>query len=80
MSRFPNDMERHAQDGTRAMQLENIEIDKLFKAHMDEAFDERPDENRDAKSYTINDMRHAFGRGWHASKNRLTSTRKVSNG
>ena len=74
MSRFPNDFEKRAQEGTRAMQLENLKIDDLFKAHMEEAFSGPPG-NREpgAKLYTWNDMLHAFSRGWHASKHVASS-------
>ena len=65
MSRFPNDMERHAQDGVRAMQLENITIQREFESHMTEAF---PLWRQWTDTGKVSDLRHAFARGWHASK------------
>lgn len=73
MSRFKNAQEIHAENGTRDMRLENMSIEELFTAHMSEAHPEKqmPEPRSEAEKqecFTYDDMRHAFARGWHASK------------
>ena len=73
MSRFKNAQEIHAENGTRDMRLENMSIEELFTAHMSEAHPEKqmPEPREEAEKqecFTYDDMRHAFARGWHASK------------
>ncbi len=73
MSRFKNAQEIHAENGTRDMRLENMKIEELFTAHMSEAHPEKqmPEPREEAEKqecFTYDDMRHAFARGWHASK------------
>lgn len=73
MSRFKNAQEIHAENGICDMRLENMKIEELFTAHMSEAHPEKqmPEPREDAEKqecFTYDDMRHAFARGWHASK------------